>query len=59
MLDSGGPLVCEENEMAVLRGLVSYGPCKTNGYAIYTDVTEYAPYIRETLVRCTHSLGEL
>lgn len=44
--DSGGPLICsnEENEDFVV-GVTSFGPKCGNGYGIYTNVSQFTPWI--------------
>ncbi|XP_067905647.1 chymotrypsinogen 2-like [Heterodontus francisci] len=51
MGDSGGPLVCQDGGAWYLVGIVSWGSgyCSTSTPAVYARVTEFYPWIMETI----------
>ena len=48
---SGGPLVCEEKDSWILRGVTSWGheKCKTDHYSVYTRVSFYISWIENQI----------
>ena len=49
--DSGGPLICGQNGLPVLTGIVSFGEgcAKTNFPGVYTKVSRYLAWIKNNL----------
>ena len=50
--DSGGPLICNHNDFAVLVGVTSWGSgdCGSEGYpGIYGNIHAYLPWIRSVV----------
>ena len=46
--DSGGPLTCEQHQVQVIYGLVSWGDqCgRANKPGVYTRVTDYLDWVK-------------
>ena len=49
--DSGGPLICAENDRPVLRGITSWGLgcAEANAPGVYTRVEQYLDWIEDLM----------
>jgi len=49
--DSGGPLICAENDRPVLRGITSWGLgcAEANAPGVYTRVEKYLDWIEDLM----------
>merc|ERR1719264_1561228 len=54
--DSGGPLMCRQNDTLVLCGVVSWGKgCAYKNFpGVYVRTTEFLPWIRDNAGPCSH-----
>ena len=52
--DSGGPLICQNGENAVITGIVSWGiECALENYpGVYTRVPYFLQWIKKNMVSC-------
>ncbi|KAG4079873.1 hypothetical protein HA402_015004 [Bradysia odoriphaga] len=64
--DSGGSISFQENDVYYIRGIVSTtvsrgedGLCDTKEYVIFTDVTQYLPWIEKVVPELKRSESEL